>query len=351
MAKIPLTVEVFDAIRELRLQNKIASKEIAKALGRSPSYISKIENGLIKTISEDEFDQILKIIFPNSKTPQERIDNLVEFQIKKYGVDSSEDKVWFYNLDTVYRLIPIPGSLIQEINDIIAETKVSIEQLVARINSNEELSELERNDPHLPYNEWLESNDGTAKMIVRMKLQPDEVENILNGTTKVCNFITMQAIVHYVFKYRLFPEKHNWENKDLITVQNAWQELLDKHKFFTLSRKEKLLLQTHSKNQAKNILNDFDIENQKVINSMLEFIKMASDMDVYSTNKSLKQFISNLEWDYNFMLRIIGFDYSAVGKCSFSNKVQMLRDIREVINKYKNMPEEQKKLDTYGDLS
>lgn len=350
MAKIPLTIEMSEAIRELRLQNKIASKEIAGALGRSASYVSKIENGLIKTISEEEFDQILKIVFPNSKSPQERLDRLVEFQIKKYGVDSSEDKVWFYNLDTVYRLIPIPVGLVEEINDILTETTVGIEQLVARINSNEEISDSERNDPYLPYNEWIESNDSDATMIIRMKLRTEEVENILNGTAEVCNFITMQVIVHYLFKFKLFPEKHDLENKDLITVQKAWQELLDKHKFYTLLRKEKLLSQAHSKNQAKSILNDFDIENQEAINLMLQFIKMASDMDVYTTNKSLKQFISNLDWDYNFMLRVVGFDYSAVGECSFSNKLQMLRDIREVINKYKNMPEEQKMLDTYDDL-
>lgn len=350
MAKIPLTSEISESIRELRLQNKIASKEIAGALGRSASYVSKIENGLIKTISEGELDQILTIVFPDSKSPQERLEKLVEFQIKKYGVDSSEDKVWFYNLDTVYRLIPIPAGLVREINDIIAETAVSVEQLVTRINSNEDISEPERNDPMLPYNEWVGTSDSDAKMIIRMKLQVDEVENILNGTAEVCNFITMQAIVHYLFKYRLFPDKHDFGTNDLITVQKAWLELLDKHKFYTLSRKEKLLLQTHSKNQAKSILNDFDIENQEAINSMLQFIKMASDMDVYTTNKSLKQFISNLDWDYNFMLRVIGFDYSGIGECSFSNKLQMLRDIREVVNKYKNMPEEQKLFDTYGDL-
>lgn len=347
MAKIPLTIEVSEAIRELRLQNKIASKEIAGALGRSASYVSKIENGLIKTISEEELDLIFQIIFPSSKSAQERMDKLVEFQINKYGIDSSEDKAWFYNLDTVYRLIPIPNGLVSEIKDSLAETNISIEQLVDRINSNEDISDAERNDPSLPYNEWVESNDNDAKLIIRMKLTVDEVKSILDGTIEVCNFVTMQAIVHYLFKARMFPEKTRLETKDLITLQNSWQELLDRHKFYTLSRKEKLLSQTRSKNQARSILNEFDFENQEAINTMLKFIKMASDMDVYNTNKALKQFITNLDWDYNFMLRVIGFDYASIGECSFSNRLQMLREIREIINKYKNMPEEQKKYDTY----
>lgn len=350
MAKIPLTIEISEAIRELRLQNKIASKEIAGALGRSASYVSKIENGLIKTISEEELDLILKIIFPNSKAPQERLEKLVEFQIKKYGIDSSEDKAWFYNLDTVYRLIPIPTGLVSEIKNLLSETGISIEQLVARINSNEDISVSERSDPSLPYNEWVESNDDDAKLIIRMKLKVDNVADILDGHTEVCNFITMQAIVHYLYKTKLFPDKADLDIKDLVTVQKAWQELLDKHKFYTLSRKEKLLSQTHSKNQAKNILNEFDFENQEAINTMLQFIKMASDLDVYTTNKALKQFNHNMDWDYNFMLRVIGFDYAAIGECSFSNKLQMLREIRDIISKYKNMPEEQRTLDTYDYL-
>lgn len=350
MAKIRLTIEISEAIRELRLQNKIASKEIAVALGRSASYVSKIENGLIKTISEDEFDLILQIVFPDTKSAQERLDKLVEFQINKYGIDSSEDKAWFYNMDTVYRLIPIPSGLISEIKDILVETKMSIEQLVARINANEDISDLERNNPSLPFNEWIESSDNDAKLIIRMRLSVDQVEDILNGSIKVCNFVTMQAIVHYLFKAKMFAGKIELDHKDLKTLQNTWLEFLDKHKFYTLSHKEKLLSQTRSQNEVKNILNEFDFENQEAINSMLKFIKMSSDMDVYTTNKSLKQFTRNMAWDYNFMLRLIGFDYAAIGECSFSNKLQMLREIREIVGKYKDMPEAQKKLDTYQDL-
>ena len=62
MSKFPLTIEMADTLRELRLQNKIASKEITAALGRSPSYISKIEGGAIKSISEEELDIITEAI-------------------------------------------------------------------------------------------------------------------------------------------------------------------------------------------------------------------------------------------------------------------------------------------------
>ena len=85
MSKLPLTIEMADTIRELRLQNKITSKDITLALGRSPSYISKIESGYIKSISEEEFDIILSMILPGCTSAQERLDKLIEYQVKRYG--------------------------------------------------------------------------------------------------------------------------------------------------------------------------------------------------------------------------------------------------------------------------
>jgi len=350
MAKFRLTEELADTIRELRIQNKIPSKDMAIALNRSASFVSKIENGSIKTITEEELNTILEMIFPGSVSPQERMDKLVEFQIKRYGLESSEDEAWFYNLDTVYRLIPIPQKLVEEINQMIAETGITIDNLISRINANEDISENERNDVDLPYNEWIESKDSDVKLIIRMNVSKEEVDAILSGRQLACNFVTMQAIVHYLFKAKMYPHDTDLADDDIIKIHKAWLELLDKHKFYTLSRKERLLSQTRTKNEAKHILNDFDIEDQETINNMLKLIKMASDMDMLTTNKALKKFVDNMEWDFNLMIRIIGFDFASIGDCSFSNKIQMLYDIRDVVVKYRDMPEEEKKRDTYGDF-
>ncbi len=350
MSKLPLTIQMAETLRELRLQNKIAAKDITTALGRSPSYISKIESGSIKSISEEEFDIILTMIFPQSANAQERLDKLVEYQVKKYGFDSREDWVWFQNLDTVYRLIPIPTGLISEINDILSEESITLDYLVERINGNDELCEEDRNNETLPYNEWFKSSDTDSKMSIKMFLTKEAVANILNGKTKACCYVAMQAIVHYLFKITMYPNNDSFTTSELQLVRREWLPLLDKHKFFTLSRKEMLLSQTHSQNQAQSILNEFDIENQEILNELLRFIKLATDMDVLTTNKALKRFVSNLKWDYNFMLRVVGFDFAAVEECSFSNKLQMLRDIREVITKYQEMPKEQRTVETYSDL-
>ena len=73
-------------------------------------------------------------------------------------------------------------------------------------------------------------------------------------------------------------------------------------------------------------------------------------MDVVYMNKLLRQFADNLSWDYTFMLRLVGFDFSGIGDVSYSNKVQMLREIKDVISKYRDMPEAKKRMDQYDDL-
>lgn len=350
MARISVTAEMADALRELRLQNKIASKEIAVALNRSPSYISKIENGSIKSMSEEEFDIFLKQILPECSTAQERLDKLIEFQVKKYEHDTLEQWIWFQNLDTVYRLIPIPTDLIDEINFLLSEGGISLDDLVERINGNEELLEEERKDDTIICNEWFVSGDSSSRRSIKMFVKREEIDDILNGKTKACNYVTMQAIVHYLFKIKLFPKDHQFTDEDIQRVTDTWLPLLDKHRFYTLSRKEMLLSQARSQEQAHSILNEFDIENQDILKELLRYIKMATDMDVLTANKNLRQFVSNLKWDILFMLRLVGFDFASIEICSFSNKKQMLLEIKEVVKKYQDMPVEQRAIELYTDL-
>ena len=138
MSKVQLTRQIADTLRDLRLQNKIASKRIAAEINRSPSYISKIESGTIKSISSDELDVILCILFPACSSKEERFDSLLKVQIDKYDYKIREEDVWFCNLDTVYSLLPLPKSLITEINEIMDVNHVSVDTLVRKINLNEE---------------------------------------------------------------------------------------------------------------------------------------------------------------------------------------------------------------------
>ena len=131
MKKVIMTPELSEVIREFRLLNKISSKEVAAAIERSPSYVSKIESCGIKAIANDEFTQILNVIMPDCSSDQERFNRILEALTKKYGYEKREAEVFYSNLDTVIQQLPIPSSLVVEINHIlvIAIHKVNLEAL------------------------------------------------------------------------------------------------------------------------------------------------------------------------------------------------------------------------------
>lgn len=339
-----------EAIRELRQQRKIPSKDLASALGRSASYISKIEGGSYKSISVEEFEKILELILPDCSSTQERLDKLLDYQLKKHGLSMSEEKAWYMNLDTVHRIIPVPFSLVQEIKSTLLEHNITVEALVARINGNEELSLFDLNDPDLPVNEWFERADESSKMSIKMHLALEDVISLLEGQTISSNYVTIQAIVHYMIKMTDYPANHEFSNDDLRSVCNKCVKILDKHKFYTVSRKQELLESAQSQKEANSILNEFDIENKEAINNLLGFLKVASDMNVVFTTRVLKQLIANLQWDHNFILTLIGFDFACINQCSHANKSNLLREIRELILKYKDMPDEEKRSETYDDF-
>ena len=50
MPRAIVTVGLGETIRNLRLQNKIQAKQLAAHIGKSPAFVSKLENGNIQSI-------------------------------------------------------------------------------------------------------------------------------------------------------------------------------------------------------------------------------------------------------------------------------------------------------------
>ena len=57
--KFNITPELSLLIRTLRMQNDIPSKVLAERIGRSPSYLTKVEKGDVRMIRDDVLRDIL----------------------------------------------------------------------------------------------------------------------------------------------------------------------------------------------------------------------------------------------------------------------------------------------------
>lgn len=74
---------------------------------------------------------------------------------------------------------------------------------------------------------------------------------------------------------------------------------------------------------------------------------MLSQYDIASTNKQLAAFVYNLEWDSGFIMSLLSIPFSDMANMSFTIKKQLLQDIVSVVKKYKELPAEQKRIETY----
>ena len=135
MAKVIVDRGLADVIRSLRIQNSIAAKDLAVELGKSRSYVSKLENGSIQTIDSDELEKCLRFI-----SHENEIDEVLEQVYKtvsiKFSRNEIENMLWLYNFDTVYRRIPIPEGFASTYSKLLLDHDITIERLAEAINSN-----------------------------------------------------------------------------------------------------------------------------------------------------------------------------------------------------------------------
>lgn len=67
MGKFSVTPELAEIIKTTRIQNNVTAKDIAKHIGKSQAYMSKLEKAEIKTIEESNLTEIFRFIYGKKK--------------------------------------------------------------------------------------------------------------------------------------------------------------------------------------------------------------------------------------------------------------------------------------------
>jgi len=348
MAKYDVTSELAETIRTVRIQNHVTAKSVANHIGKSKSYISKLEKGEIKSIQEEELTTIFRFILGNDEGNQDFMNNKLEKLLdtldKRYSKDEINEQLWFYNYDTVMRRIPIPETLIDDINSRIQLQQISIQDICDRINANEDIYPDVKNADKYPFNEWLAfvKNHQEKFRFIKMMVSNSEIEKILTKQQTSCNYVTLLSLVYYLLKI----ERNTGEKEDDNLMREAC-DYLNNYKFFSLTEKYKLKKQAKSKAELDDLMSSFDKENSRLLYEIVTTFKLFSDVDIAKTNKNLKVFVNNLKWDSSFMMALISTSFCDLNSMSFTVKKQMLTEIQAIIQKYKEIPDSQKQLEVY----
>lgn len=353
MAKFEVTPELASILKSTRVQHGVAAKSVAIEIGKSQSYLSKLEKGDIKKIEEEELTAILKFIFQDDK---ENLDAILEKIYESIQVQFTDEEInnqlWWDNYDTVLRLIPVPEDLVDDINSRIAALDISVAYLCQRINANEGIYPTIKNEDHYPFNQWqaLIKNHTIDFYFIKVKLSEDKISRLLDKEVNSVNYITLLSIAYYLRKIELYGDQPSIDEEKSRDLTLYAHDYLNSFKFFSIQEKSKLRKEAKTDTDRDQLVSSFDKKNRELINQIIISCKIFSDLDIRRSNETLGMVVKNLEWDVSFMMAIWSMKYSDLGDMSYSYKIRILNEIKEVIKKYMDIPRDQKTLDQY-DLS
>ena len=347
MSKTPVTHELANMLKTIRLQKGIQAKDLADKIGRSSAYISKLEKGEVKSIDNDLLDSILSFLSGGDTEGEELVERLYAIRKQYPSEEEIEKQLWFVNFDTVLRRLPIPEKLISCLNEKITVNAIERTVLLRRINNNEALTEDERTDELIEFNRWFSSKKDKSAQSIKILLEANVFNDILDRKVAFASYIFVFAIAFYILKIEKYGEQVAISDDENSELMNETTGLLNQNKFYSLAEKSRIIANAKTQEQINEVWNSFDTENQEIVVDILSGLKYASELDIQKTNTRLKEFSSNMHWDIWFMLKLISFSYYDLDELSATMKKEFLNEIENLIIKYKELPKAQKSVETY----
>ncbi len=347
MPRAIVTTSLAETLRSIRLQNKIQAKQLASHIGKSPAFVSKLENGSIQTIDTEELYSILQFISGKQSSP-DLVEQIYKALTLKYSPKEIQEQLWFVNYDTVECLLPVPDSLIDEFNNRINHLGISRQYLAERINSNEAISDEEKSDNSIPFNQWYHSKQaGEDAQSIKIYLSEDKLNKILDKGFRSVPYIFILCVLFYLIKIEKYKDTVSITKEQYLEIMQETTAVLNSHRFLSIYEKNRLLSEKQSQKEIQDALSSFDKDNIDIINDIISGFRFASEHNILSTNERLKAFGENMHWDLGFMLRVISMDYISLTDTSISNRKNLLAEIESLIKKYSELPEDQNRIEAY----
>lgn len=347
MPKISVTEQLANTLKLIRQENRVAAKELATHISKSQSYISKLENGIIKFITREELDRIISFITSDREDFSDKINELLSSAVYRYTKTELEEQVWFANYSMVFCKIPIPEELIEDIRIKMAENNISTEYLCERINANEFIPESEKSSKVHPQNEWFARNDN-QRLAILMDLSIEKVDSILSYKEKSTRYIYLQAIATYILKIINFGTQVQLSDECNEKLTQQSKEYLSSYNFYSLSERNKRIINALQDNEKSMLLCKQDQTNLSLVGQIYSIIQRISEVDVQKANQLLSSFLANLEWDEGFILHLASLDFNKLGKVTFAFKQELLNNIKLLLEDAFINPNSKNKIERYS---
>ena len=345
MPKFIVTPDMGTALKSLRMQRNIKAITVAKKIGKTGAFISKLENATLNTVDREDFINIIRALSNNEDEFNEAIDLLLKDAPVKYSKAESEEEEWSLNLDYFYRKISIPNSYRKLVQEKINALGISLTDLTNYINSNADLYNDESYSNELldkaEKNYW-HFNNGHSFIVV--DVDQDTIEKIIYSDEVLsANYSILVCILISLLRL----EKHSQDD----AYREAHKILADL-KIQTLSEKEAIMQAYDQENTMHNILDQKDNEylpeeDRQMLTALCDFVsKITSFAQIHSVNyanKKISVMLENLIKDPILFMGYIGVDLSKLKDCDFEIKKEFVSAVSKLVDEYSmKKPDEEK---------
>lgn len=342
MAKFTVTSELSALIKIMRTQSKIAAKQLATHIDKSPSFVSKLENNEIKMIQEEDLRAILDYIVEGEDFYNDKLPAILKTLSSFQAPVNMNEQIWFLHYDSLQRPIQIPEAMLEDINARLQTLHMSPKLLAERANENQEASMSSAFPANELVNYALQDNQF---LVIRIFVNEEEVAALLQKKCTVTNYFFITVLVFTLFRTEAYA------NDDMTVAQASQllqdvQEYLNQHKVYSLAQLNRIL-STSSLEKQQNFLSIVSTTNAETVNHIINHFRLASEHDMLLAAKELEEFEANLDWDQGFMMKLVGLPFHTLDDISFSLKKQLLGDMMALMERYRSIPKHKKNIETY----
>ena len=339
--KFDVTPELASLLKTLRAKNGRSSKEVAEYLGKSPSYLSKLEGGSVQAIESDVLKGMMCFIEGGADFYSQVLPDVANLLFGLRGSTRVMDQPWFLQFDVIERPVEVPQGMADDLRAHFQELGMDASRIAIYVNANYD-SEL---DDSVPANQVIRVNHGDGdRLLIRPLCDAEQVEGVLSGRDAKSTYHFIYNLVHTMFRMSSFPGvTSKLPPAEAITLLSSAAEYMGRWEIHSLVGFSHLL------SSDEFIAHQLPLSNAQdgVVERLAALLSEAVEHDSLNALNDLNSFYETLDWDPAFAIRLMGLPFSKLGSMSYANKRKLMGEIRALLDRYDGMDEFQRKLETY----
>lgn len=340
LGKFRVTPELALLLKTLRAQSDLPAKRVAELLGKSPSYVSKLENGEVKTIRRDVLVRVLEIV-AGGALYETALPTAMRALAAFMEPSRLIDQAWLLRLDVVEREVAIPPEMARDMIANMKRVHATPEDLVRLANRNLD-TDLTSSFP--PNEVVVVDYGGTSRLSVRVDLGEGQVARAFSDRGAHLPYLGVNCLVFAMFRLLRHPDlEGKMPPGQAAEVLRSTASYLDRWGIHSLTGFSHLI----SSDEFIARQEPLSRSGSRVVELIAEALDEAVGHDGLAVASQLDAFLRTLRWDPAFALKLMGMPFSELGEMGFRAKSRMLDEIGAVLERYDELPDIDKRFEEY----